>query len=87
MITYKDLLSQIENKENHLLLANGFNYGLGINTGYNAIFEKMIEDNSLYRDVRPLFIECGYDLEVFLGRLESNIDNLFLRKYIRNNIK
>lgn len=87
MITYKELLSQIGNKENHLLVANGFNYGLGINTGYSAIFEKMIEDNNLYIDIKPLFKECGYDLEEFLGRLESNIDNLFLRKYIRNNIK
>lgn len=33
-LTYQDVLKEIKNKENHLLLANGFNYGLGVYTGY-----------------------------------------------------
>jgi len=30
VIKYKDIIGKIENQENHLLIANGFNYGLGV---------------------------------------------------------
>lgn len=88
MITYKELLEAIADKENHLLIANGFNRGLGVNTSYSAIFEKMIDNNDIYKEAQSSFVECGYDLEVFLGKLEASIiGNTFLRKYIKNNIK
>lgn len=87
MLTYKELLESIEYSENHLLIANGFNRGLGINTSYSSIFKKMIEDKAIYKDAELLFIECGYDLENFLGKLEEYITNPFVIKYVKNNIK
>lgn len=43
VINYQEVLAQIKGKENHLLLANGFNSSLGVGTSYKDIFEKMIE--------------------------------------------
>ncbi len=88
--TYKEVLEQIQDKENHLLIGNGFNYGLGVNTGYRAIFEKMMDkSNSLYQDALSMVKESDFDLETFIGRLEQDIDesNLFLRKYVKNKVK
>jgi hypothetical protein len=90
LLTYKEVLIEIEGVENHLLIGNGFNYGLGINTGYKSIFLKMIENNlGVYRAALPMVEESGFDLEEFIGRLEKDIDsdNLFLKKYICNKIK
>ena len=89
MMTYNEVLKAIESKENHLLIGNGFNYGLGVNTGYSAIFDKMSEENSIYKDVVTIFNECNKDLELFIGRLEEDIasDNPFLKKYVRNKVK
>jgi hypothetical protein len=90
LIEYATVLSQIEGQENHLLLGNGFNLSLGINTSYQAIFEQLLEDNlGIYKDAKELVNECNYDLEVFIGKLLESIDqeNLFLRKYIGNKIK
>lgn len=90
IISYQDVLEQIEDQHNHLLLGNGFNRGLGVNTSYKAIFEKMIELNpSLYDDARSKVSKYNYDLEKFIGCLESDIDenNDFLRKYVRNKVK
>ena len=88
--SYKEVLENIENQENHLLIGNGFNYGLGINTSYKSIFQRMIENNrGVYKDAMIIVEDCNYDLEVFIGRLESDIDskNTFLRKYVRNKVK
>jgi hypothetical protein len=90
LLTYKEVLIEIEGVGNHLLIGNGFNYGLGINTGYKSIFLKMIENNlGVYRAALPMVEESGFDLEEFIGRLEKDIDsdNLFLKKYICNKIK
>ncbi len=90
LLSYNEVLEKIENKENHLLIGNGFNYGLGINTGYTYIFQKMIENNrDIYKDAKTMVKECGYDLEIFIGKLEDDINsrNAFLKKYIRNKIK
>jgi len=90
ILNYKDVLKQIENKENHLLIGNGFNYGLGINTGYGSIFQRMIENNKeIYKDALSMVEECGFDLERFIGKLEDDINsqNVFLKKYIRNKVK
>lgn len=45
LIQYSEMLIEIENRDNHLLLGNGFNYSLGVNTGYGDIFEVMKEHN------------------------------------------
>lgn len=89
-LNYRDVLEKIENQENHLLIGNGFNYGLGINTGYRSIFQKMIENNrEIYKDAMAMVEECGFDLEKFIGKLETDINsqNMFLKKYVRNKIK
>lgn len=90
VLKYKEVLENIENQENHLLLGNGFNRSLGVNTSYRAIFQKMIESkHGLYKDVIKLAEDCNYDLEYFIGKLEADIDdqNVFLKKYVRNKIK
>lgn len=90
ILTYINVLEKIENKENHLLIGNGFNRGLGVNTSYGVIFNKMLENNNkIYEDARAKFEESHFDLEEFIGKLELDIaeDNLFLRKYVKNKIK
>lgn len=90
ILTYSEVLEKIESKENHLLIGNGFNRGLGINTSYSSIFKKMIDDNlGIYKDAMKMVEECEFDLESFIGKLEADInpENLFLRKYIRNKVK
>lgn len=90
LLSYQEVLETIEGQENHLLLGNGFNKGLGIDTSYSAIFQKMIENNhGIFKDVANLVKECDFDLEKFIGELENDIEpeNIFLRKYINNKIK
>jgi len=90
VLTYNEILERIKGQVNHLLIGNGFNYGLGINTGYKSIFQKMIENNrEVYNDAMLTVENCNYDLEVFIGKLEEDIvsNNTFLRKYIRNKVK
>lgn len=90
LLSYKEVLQAIENKENHLLIGNGFNYGLGIDTGYKSIFQRMIEENrSVYEEAKPIIEKCHYDIEEFIGELEKEIEstNSFLKKYVNNKIK
>lgn len=90
LLRYEDILDQIANKENHLLLGNGFNRGLGVNTSYPSIFQKMTKKNqAIYKDAEKLLEVNNYDLESFIGKLEGDIapDNTFLRKYVKNKVK
>lgn len=88
LITYKELLDRIDGQQNHLLVANGFNSGLGVSTGYCEIFQKMIEYNNIYKDAAELFEKCNHDLEKFVGQLETRIcSDPFLTKYVHNKIK
>ena len=90
VLNYKDVLEAIKGKENHLLIANGFNYGLGVCTGYSDIFKKMKEEHfGLYVEAESIFEECNCDLELFLERMSNDIseNNIFLRKYVCNKIK
>lgn len=88
VISYSELLEIIKDSENHLLVGNGFNYGLGIDTGYRAIFNEMISDrNSLYHTIEPLVKKCNYDLELLIGELTNETQNDFLKKFITNKIK
>lgn len=88
LINYSDMLSEIDNKENHLLLGNGFNYSLGVNTGYKNIFEVMKEQNSSYKNL--IIDNDNYDIEGIIGRLKGNIHNSdkdFLHVFINNQVK
>ena len=90
ILNYKEVLESIKNQENNLLISNGFNYGLGVNTGYGAIFKKMAENNrDIYNDALEMVKDCGFDLEYFIGKLEKDInqDNTFLKKYVSNKVK
>lgn len=87
ILTYKEVL---KDQSNHLLIANGFNYGLGIKTGYRDIFKKMTKKNKyIYNDAIEMIENCGFDLEYFIGKLDEDIslENSFLRKYVSNKIK
>lgn len=90
LLTYNEVLERIEHGENHLLLANGFNYGLGVHTGYKDIFNKMVENNhGIYAEAQKRIEECHYDLELFLEKVISPIaeEDVFLKKYTYNKIK
>ena len=90
ILEYRELLEIIEGEENHLLIANGFNYGLAVGTGYKEIFDKMIEkNNGVYKEAQSSFEKCGYDLELFLEEIRKDIssENVFLTKYVNNKIK
>jgi hypothetical protein len=90
LLDYKEVLDQIKGHENHLLIGNGFNRGLGVNTSYSSIFQKMTErDFGLYKEAESLVKECGEDLERFIGRLTDDINsqNHFLKKFVANKIK
>lgn len=89
-LKYDDVLQAIRNTKNHLLIGNGFNRGLAVDTSYKNIFHKMLEsDNSVYADAREIIEKCNYDLEAFIGELIKIIpqSNVFLEKYINNKIK
>lgn len=82
------MLSEIENTENHLLLGNGFNYSLGVNTGYKNIFDVMKEHNPIYNSLN--IENDNYDIEGIIGRLKNNTDNPdkdFLNLFINNQVK
>lgn len=72
LITYKDLLAELEDSgdEYHLLLGNGFNNSLGVPTTYKAIFQEMKKGYPLYREVEQI-LEDQYDIEVLLEALEK----------------
>lgn len=90
ILNYKEVLERIKNQDNHLLIANGFNYGLGVKTGYRDIFKKMTKNNKeIYNDAIEMIENSGFDLEYFIGKLEEDInqDNIFLKKYVSNKVK
>lgn len=89
-LSYEEVLEKIEKQESHLLLGNGFNRGLGVNTSYSAIFEKMMENNhGIYKEAIETVKEANYDLEVLIKKLSDDINNgnTFLKKFIENKIK
>lgn len=88
-LSYKDVLCRIEGKENHLLIGNGFNQGLGVDTSYWHIFKVMKEDNSIYNGIETKFEECHGDIEALINCLQGDInsENIFLRSFVQNRIK
>lgn len=90
ILSYEDLLSKIKGEKNNLLLGNGFNRGLGVNTSYQAIFEKMLENQKdLYAEIGNLVKVKNYDLEAVIGHLQNDIneENTFLQRYVSNKVK
>lgn len=91
MIKYDKLLNVLDEskEENHLLLANGFNYSLCVNTGYKNIFSKMKEK---YKGYEELNIVDNFDIEYIIGELKKQVSNdgpykVFLDNYINNKVK
>ena len=91
LLNYKTLLEKIENNigSNHLLLGNGFNNSLGVNTSYEKIFDVMKQSFSIYKNLN--IKDQNYDLEGIIGALKKQIsqgDNKqFLDKFINNKVK
>lgn len=90
LIEYSQVIDEIKNTESHLLLANGFNKGLGVDLSYESIFNKMKENSNEYEN---LSIQNGnYDIEAIIGKLKDQIaadspDKHFTENFINNKIK
>lgn len=91
LLHYKDVLDLIKWQENHLLLGNGFNKSLCVNTSYEDIFNKMIKDNHwIYKDAEIMVKDVKYDLELFIWLLHKSLKDdkgPFLKKYVENKVK
>ena len=76
------------NLNNHLLLGNGFNIGLGVNTSYENIFNEMKDSYKGYGDLK---LHGNYDIEDIIGKLKDQINDgeykKFLDKFINNKVK
>lgn len=69
LIKYDEVLQRIKDEESHLLVGNGFNRSLGINTSYDNIFNEMKNDDfGIFNDAENYVIESDYDLESFIGK-------------------
>lgn len=94
IITYSQVLQELEStsQHSHLLLGNGFNVSLGITTDYKSIFEKMIEEDSIYGEIKLKMEKENHDIEKLIGLLKECIErnsdfNRFLESYINNKVK
>ncbi len=90
LLKYQEVLKKLDGKKCHLLLGNGFNRGLGVNTSYSSIFKKMLQnDLGIYKDAKDIVKKCNSDLEKFIGEIIKDIDNknVFLKKYVANKVK
>ena len=72
-----------------MLLGNGFNNSLGIETDYKSIFEKMKEKYPDYRKVEDDVERYGYDIEVLIKNLKRKVkeDENFLPQHIAKEIR
>ncbi len=87
--TYQEILKEIDEKESHLLLGNGFNTSLGVRTDYKSIFEEMQSKYKGYQEIESDFKNSDYDLEKLIGKLAEKLESKegFLVKFIHNKIK
>lgn len=84
VINYNQLLNEISGEENHLLMGNGFNLSMGMKFSYWSIFERMKEESfNLYSGIDVLVETQNADLEYVLGKLVENIDDNFVKEYIK----
>lgn len=65
--------NQNEGYQNNILLGNGFNLSLDVDTSYQAIFEKMKNNNSALEDIQALALEYNYDVEKILEEVRNSI--------------
>lgn len=91
LVTYNEVLSELNKStmQNNLLLGNGFNLSLGVNTSYKNILSMMKKNNKEYN----LINDKEIDLEAFIGECINQVNqdksqySLFLNKFIHNKIK
>lgn len=95
IINYKKLLQELEasNQDSHLLLGNGFNNSLGVNTSYKGIFEKMKQNYKGYEILESDIETYNYDIEILIEKLKNlitpteTIDKTFLPQFTESKIK
>ena len=93
--TYQEILQELEanQQECHLLLGNGFNNSLGVNTSYKNIFERMKKEYVGYSKLEAYMQENNYNVEMLIDRLkqdirnEETLDKDFLPKFIETKVK
>ena len=91
LIDYDEVLKDLGRTapQNHLLLGNGFNLSLGINTSYPNILKVMKKNN---REYETVFHE-NFNLEEFIGQCKSVIPKEgnpyweFMTRYFHNKVK
>lgn len=91
---YQDILNDLERtrEECHLLLGNGFNNSLGINTSYKNIFEQMKKDYIAYMSLDQMMKIIDYNIEALIEKMKNAIKQNseefgFLCNFIESKIK
>lgn len=92
LLTYDEVLKKISNEECHLLLGNGFNNSLGINTSYKGIFNEMKKANPEYLGLDTFMARNDHNIEMLIAELKKPINKndpmyAFLCKFIETKIK
>lgn len=94
LYNYKDILTALESTDDHchLLLGNGFNSSLGINTSYKNIFTEMKKDYPEYSLQESFMENKSYDVELLINELKGTIERThtqyeFLCKFIEAKVK
>ncbi|MDG1153678.1 MAG: DUF4917 family protein [Alphaproteobacteria bacterium] len=83
IVSYNDMLEDIKNTtENHLLLGNGFNSSLCVNTSYKNIFERMTQEFTDYKKIN--IKKLNYDIEKLINYLKNNVKNDNEEKFYHN---
>jgi hypothetical protein len=92
LLSYQFLLEKLVLGKSHLLLGNGFNFSLGINTSYKEIFSRMKELLPDYKQLDEEFQNANCDIELVIGNLQNSIKTEnkfkgFLNNFIHNKVK
>ena len=91
LINYQKLLDELaSSSSNHLLLGNGFNNSLGIETNYSEIFSRMKKEYSGYQHVEQYLSNKSFDIEELIGYLKNQVQSNgedFLESYIERKVK
>jgi hypothetical protein len=95
IINYKQLLEELDksNQECHLLLGNGFNNSLGVNTSYKGIFAGMKREYKGYEELETFMNTCNYDIEKLIDKLKKlttkseDLNESFLPDFIESKVK
>lgn len=91
LINYDEVLESLYPEKSHLLLGNGFNNSLGIQTSYKDIFSRMKEGFNGYKKLNHIIDKVGYDIEAIIGELKDQINDSenkeFLDSFINTKVK